>query len=399
MEEIQLSSEKSFQIELSSDKNNSYSIEFYLNDSIEITANQINDIIHNSFSSKYSFEELREYNYFQRYDSLFEIFDEIKERIYNNKITIKENEKNLRIIIPLHSPINKEIILELKPISKSNNERINELKYLIMKLNKEINFIRNEEISDLKNEIKHLKDENSQLKNDNNNMKDKDDQLINNKIINEINLLKNDNTFLKTEVNQLKNENVKLKKEITELKEKINIVKNLSNIDSKIKKGNDNYIKSLKNWINPFKEIKTELLYRLSENGDKYSTFHELCDNKGQTLTIFHVDDGNIVGIYTPLSWDSYSKWKNDLDTFIFNLNKNQKYKKLRVESSICCDSSIGVYTSSFGCSRNKSMKSIMHFSKLIKYTYDKGSDILPSNNQDKVYNLIETEVFKILIE
>ena len=189
MEEIQLSSEKSFQIELSSDKNNSYSIEFYLNDSIEITANQINDIIHNSFSSKYSFEEIREYNYFQRYDSLFEIFDEIKERIYNNKIAFKENENNLRIIIPLHSPINKEIILELKPISKSNNERINELKYLIMKLNKEINFIRNEEISDLKNEIKHLKDENSQLKNDNNNMKDKDDQLINNKIINEINLL------------------------------------------------------------------------------------------------------------------------------------------------------------------------------------------------------------------
>ena len=45
MEEIQLTSEKSFQIELSSDINNSYSLEFNLNDYIEITANQINTII------------------------------------------------------------------------------------------------------------------------------------------------------------------------------------------------------------------------------------------------------------------------------------------------------------------------------------------------------------------
>ena len=64
MEEVQLTSEKSFQIELSSDKNNSYSIEFNLNNYIEITANQINNIIHKSYSSKYLFEEIRETKYF-----------------------------------------------------------------------------------------------------------------------------------------------------------------------------------------------------------------------------------------------------------------------------------------------------------------------------------------------
>ena len=78
---------------------------------------------------------------------------------------------------------------------------------------------------------------------------------------------------------------------------------------------------------NSIKKIKSELLYRLSEDEDKYSTFHQLCDNKGVNLTLFHVIDGNIVGIYTPLPWDSTSYWKNDMDTFIFNLNKNQKYK------------------------------------------------------------------------
>jgi len=100
----------------------------------------------------------------------------------------------------------------------------------------------------------------------------------------------------------------------------------INNLDSKILNGNEKYNETLKNWINPSKKIRAELLYRLSENGNKFSTFHELCDNKGPTLTLFHVNDGNIVGIYTPLSWDSTSEWKEDMDTFIFNLNKNQKY-------------------------------------------------------------------------
>ena len=110
MEEVQLTSEKSFQIELSSDKNNSYSIEFNLNNYIEITANQINNIIHKSYSNKYSFEGIREAKYFLQFDNLDEIFDELKERINNNKIIIKENENNLILNIPLPTSKNNEII-------------------------------------------------------------------------------------------------------------------------------------------------------------------------------------------------------------------------------------------------------------------------------------------------
>ena len=46
MERVQKTKEKSFIIELSSDKSNSYQVIFNLNKSIEITANQIKDIIH-----------------------------------------------------------------------------------------------------------------------------------------------------------------------------------------------------------------------------------------------------------------------------------------------------------------------------------------------------------------
>jgi len=295
MEEVSLTSNKSFQIELSSDKNNYYSVMFDLNNSIEITANQIKGIIHKSFSNKYSFEEIRINKYFLQFDTLEEILDEIKERINNNKIIIKENENNLIINIPLPTSKNKEIIFELKPIIKNNNERINELTDLIMKLNTEVDIIKNEtkQLKDkcnyLENDKAQLKNENMQLKNEINDIKEKETQLAN-----EINELKENEI-------QLKNENSNLKKEISELNEKLNILcswkENLkiNNLDSKIINGNMNYNLSLKNWINPSRKIKAELLYRLSENGDKYSTFHELCDNKGPTLTLFQVNDRNIV--------------------------------------------------------------------------------------------------------
>ena len=389
MEEVQLTSEKSFQIELSSDKNNSYSIEFNLNNYIEIIANQINNIIHKSYSNKYSFEGIREAKYFLQFDNLDEILDEIKDRIDNNKIILKENDNILILNIPL--PDDQEIIFELNPIIKNNNDRLDELTDLIIKLNTEINNIKDEEIANLKREINDMKEKEVLLTNDNTQLK------------NDINLLKKENNQLNKDNAQLKNNETQLKEEITELKEKLNILwetrRYITNLDSKIINENKEYNESLKNWIDPSKKIKAELLYRLSENGDDKKTFHELCDNKGPTLTLFHVNDGNIIGIYTPLDLDSNSLWKNDMDTFIFNLNKNQKYKKLKEDCSIYCMFSYGPYTAGFGCDHNNSMKSIIHLGNDINKYYDKGSEILPCNNQEKVYDLIETEVYKIMIK
>ena len=247
-----------------------------------------------------------------------------------------------------------------------------------MKLNSEMNDIKNEEIVHLRKEIDNMKDNGAKLK--------------------------NDNIQLKNDINQLRNENAQLKKELNELKEKLNKLwkernenKLIFNSASKIINGKDKYSDCLKYWINPLKKIKAELLYRLSENGDNKSTFHKLCDNKGPTLTLFHVNDGNIVGIYTPLSWDSTTGWKKDMDTSIFNLNKKQKHKKLKENDSIYCNSFVGPWTSDFGC--ENSMKSLLHDAYYSNKFYDKGTEILPSNNEIKVYKLIETEVYKIIIE
>ena len=357
MEEVEINTEKLTEIELKSDKNNTYLIEFSLNNSFSIIAKLINNNIHKTFSNIYSLEEIRKNKYFLKYNNISDIFNELTNIIYDNKILLKENENNLIINISL--PKNQEIIFELKLNKKNNKNNSDEL---IVKLNKELNDVKNENIQ-LKNKIAEIKN--------------------------------NDDL--------LKNENIKLKKEIKQLKERINIYNkkynNIYDLDSNIIKGNENYIKSIKNWINPSKKIKAELLYRLSEDGDKYSTFHELCDNKGPTLILFHVNDGNIVGIYTPLSWDSISNWKNDIDTFIFNLNKNLKCKKLISEQSIYCNSSYGPTTARFGYSSNSPINFIKHWANEINKYYDKGSEILPSNNEERVYELIEIEIYKIMIE
>ena len=158
----------------------------------------------------------------------------------------------------------------------------------------------------------------------------------------------------------------------------------------------ENY-EEIKNWINPDKEIKGKLLYRLSKDGDKISTFHNLCDNKGPTLTLFETKEGVIGGIYTPLSWDSNSGWKNDMETFIFNLNKNQKYKKLKNDYSIYCCSSQCPWVYCFGFF--ETMRKIQHQGLSINEIYEKGAEILPNNRGNiKNFDVKEVEVYKIII-
>ena len=168
---------------------------------------------------------------------------------------------------------------------------------------------------------------------------------------------------------------------------------------SPILNDNKNYIQTLKKWINPNKNIKGELLYKLSRDGEEISKFHELCDNKGPTLTLIQTKDGNIVGIFTPLSWDIQSTTKSDKESFMFNLNKNTKYKKVNDRISIFCTEEHGPWTYSFGFRKENKMKKLRHCGLNIDIAYEKGSHILPNNSyNDAYFNLNEVEVYKIII-
>jgi hypothetical protein len=49
--------------------------------------------------------------------------------------------------------------------------------------------------------------------------------------------------------------------------------------------------------------LKSELLYKGTRDGFKASKFHELCDNKGSTLTLIKSDQNKIFGGYTSVGW------------------------------------------------------------------------------------------------
>ena len=180
-------------------------------------------------------------------------------------------------------------------------------------------------------------------------------------------------------------------------RQSIEMISELKN--SLIINNNIEYSKLIKNWINPNKIIEGELLYRFSRDGDQISTFHSLCDNKGPTLTLFETKEGVKGGIYTPLSWDSNSSWKHDMGTFIFNLNKNQKYKKLQNKYSILCENNRGQWIYGFGFYQDNQMRKIQHSASSINSYYENGAEILPNNSgSTKYFEVKEIEIYKIII-
>ena len=80
------------------------------------------------------------------------------------------------------------------------------------------------------------------------------------------------------------------------------------------------------------------------------SEFHKRCDNKGPTLILFDLIDGNKIGIYTPLKWETSLQWKNDLNSFLFNLTKNKKHKKIQELFSIYCNLTSGPCAGNIAC-------------------------------------------------
>ena len=71
----------------------------------------------------------------------------------------------------------------------------------------------------------------------------------------------------------------------------------------------------------------------MSRDGSNCSDFHRFCDNKGETLLLFQTDKNYRFGAYTPLNWTSPNSGEvndpNDNLTFLFSLNKMQKFTKI----------------------------------------------------------------------
>ena len=72
---------------------------------------------------------------------------------------------------------------------------------------------------------------------------------------------------------------------------------------------------------------KLTLLYRGSRDTYKAARFHELCDNKGPTISMIKSKCGRIFGGYTSAPWTSVRGYKKDEKAFLFSLTQKIKYK------------------------------------------------------------------------
>ena len=226
------------------------------------------------------------------YDNIYEIYESIKDYIKINSnqkqaidSLIKEKENSLILTIPLSLGKFKEISFELmkenlsqKEASGNLNDRINNLENLVEKQNKVI---------EKQNII--IEEQNKKI------------ETLNKEIIE-----------IKNELNKLKNR-----------KEVYNSTSNESN-NLLIHK---NEYDLIYNWILPNANIKFELIYKASVDGDSAENFHKKCDNIWKpTLVVIQSNNGYRFGGYTTGNWGIYND-QEDANAFVFSLTNKVKVK------------------------------------------------------------------------
>ena len=314
-------------------------------DSILISCYYQKEISKIEYESEFDFNYLKKVKLFAVYDSIDECLDEIFAGIDTNKSIINENLNNIILTIPLINIKYKEIKFEIKEKEKNEKQKLEEL-FTIINLQQK--------------EIVNLKSENSNLKE-------------------KINKIENDIKDLL----QFKNDIMEERK---------------MSIDSNIINNDLFYKKSLKKWINPNQSIKSELLYRLTKDGDSISTFHSKCDNISPTLVLVESLDGYKFGGFTTCTWDITNSDKNDGKTFLFSLNKSQKFDKKYNQHNnrdiYSGDSSYGPFFGYDDLFFIFSMKKCYSYQSN-QYSFLNDKD-LANNNKDS-FEVKEVEVYKII--
>ena len=95
--------------------------------------------------------------------------------------------------------------------------------------------------------------------------------------------------------------------------------------DERILKKRD--IELILSWINPSKPLIIKLLYKAKKDGDSPLIFHKKVDGIKNTLTIIITDNGLRFGGFVTKEWNTSGDFnKNDVDSFLFSLDRREKY-------------------------------------------------------------------------
>ena len=165
----------------------------------------------------------------------------------------------------------------------------------------------------------------------------------------------------------------------------------------------DEFIKKIYEWSGC---NNMKLLYRGTRDGMGGNYFHNKCNNKGPTISLFKNEKGNIFGGYASTDWTSCNNYKSAPESFIFTLTnihgtEPTKFPNSNTNYSIDDLSNYGpifgggndIYTL-----ENNSSSSYSNFPHSYQDILGKGRSIFTGdlNNNNGNINLKEIEVFKI---
>ena len=225
--------------------------------------------------------------YFRMFDTISDLFPELQNKIEKNEYNIKKGENSLLIYFNLNIKNIPDFFLTIKKIEASINSTVDSLCQLVNKL-----------ISDNKN--------------------------------------------MQKEIKELKNEIINLKNDVKELKEEREEREKKEIMESDILENKREKL-MVCNWIKLNTKIKFNLLYKVSRDGDRISTFTEKVKGKSPTLILIKSKDGYEFGGYTTVEWNMSSGnyyYKKDQLAFIFSINNKKKFdiKKSCESMAICGD-------------------------------------------------------------
>lgn len=312
-----------------------------------------------SYSGKYSLQDLKEQNkYFKMFDKLEEVYSELSSIFIDNIYSLKEDGNNIIINIEIgQKPKQNNISLVL---SKGEISKDDMLKILFSLTTQ---FIK----------------ENKDLKATINNMNNKIDKLQQKLDSMEENFMNFIQGVGEEEGAQEEGNNFG------------NILKNSKIID------NDEQIENIKKWI-PAKNkenLKCELIYDAKKDGDTAKTYHELCDGKEQLLILISTNNQLKIGGYISKPFGGNKGFMTDNDSFLFDLNYNEKYPSMKQGFNYQDKATLGPIFGSYCIYINdKFLTNCENFYNSYTARFDFGKR--NSNNNRIRFKVIDLEVYQI---
>ena len=146
-----------------------------------------------------------------------------------------------------------------------------------------------------------------------------------------------------------------------------------------------------------------ELLYRGTRDGMSADVFHNKCNNKGPTISLFKNERGYIFGGYTSIDWNGGNgDWKSAPDSFIFTLTNiynisPTKFPNSNTNYNIYLHSSYGPTFGGNDIFIGFNKGYCTNFPTQYKDVLGKGYSIFKGDNDNYDFNLKEIEVFKLI--